>query len=125
MVGVNGREELGGIAPGHDVLRTMNLDGQRSRVGPGARVDITGNTSIAAADLKTTSLSGQLTFEGTDRPTGQPFLQFSCAGRRFIVRVLKDGSLQSGGQFLRDRSLRRRASKRAGLLSKIHRSARR
>ena len=100
MVGVNGREELGGIAPGHYVLRRMNVNEQFNRVGPGARIDIAGNTSLAAAEPKTTSLSGQVTFEGSARPPGQPLLQFSCAHRPFIVRISKDGSLQPGGETL-------------------------
>jgi len=100
MVGVDGRAELGGIAPGRYVLRTMDRNGQHSRFGPGARIDITGNTSITAENLKTTSLSGQLTFEGSARPPGQPFLRFSCGNRPFTMRILNDGSLQSAGQFI-------------------------
>jgi hypothetical protein len=98
--GTNGRQEMGGIAPGHYILRKMSFNGERGRMGPAARIDVTENTNVAAADLKTTSLSGQLTFEGSDRPPDQPFLQFSCANRRFALRVLKDGSLQSSGQFI-------------------------
>jgi hypothetical protein len=101
MAGVNGRQELG-VAPGHYILHAMTFDNSggamRGTMGPGARIDITGNTSIAPGDLKPTSLSGQLRFEGSDAPTAPNFLLFSCANRPFSVRVLKDGSLQSDGQ---------------------------
>ena len=95
MVGVNGRQELGGVAPGHYVLRTMTLEGQRGRTGPASGVDITGNTTIAPEDLKTTSLSGQVTFEGAAQPL---FLQFACGNKTFVGRVLKDGSFRVTGE---------------------------
>ncbi|MGH9423543.1 MAG: hypothetical protein ACRD3J_26450, partial [Thermoanaerobaculia bacterium] len=100
IVGVNGRQELGGVAPGRYVLRTMTVEGQRSSVGPAARVDITGNTSITPEDLKTTSLSGEVSYEGAGRPASQALLQLSCANRTFVMRVLKDGGLDSAGNFL-------------------------
>ena len=100
MVGVSGRAELSGIAPGRYILPTMDRNGQHRRFGTGTRIDITGNTSITAENLKTTSLSGQLTFEGSARPPGQPFLRFSCGNRPFTMRILNDGTLQSAGQFL-------------------------
>jgi hypothetical protein len=100
MVGVNGRAELGGIAPGNYVLRTVNRDGQHNRFGSGARIEITGDTNITGENLKITSLSGRLTFEGSARPSGQPFLRFSCGNRPFTMRILNDGSLQSAGQFV-------------------------
>jgi hypothetical protein len=98
--GINGRQEMGGVAPGHYILRRMSFNGERARLGPAARIDVMDNTNLAAADLKATSLSGQLTFEGSDKPPGQPFLQFSCSSRPFMVRVLNDGSLQPGYEVL-------------------------
>ena len=104
MMGINGRQELG-VAPGHYILHTTTFDNSggamRGTMGPGARIDITGNASINPGDLKPTSLSGQLRFEGSDAPTAQTFLLFSCSNRPFSVRVLKDGSLQSDGQAIR------------------------
>src|SRR5690242_6362745 len=70
----------------------------RGTMGPGSRIDITGDTSINPGDLKPTSVSGQLRFEGSEPPRGQTFLLFSCGNRRFPVRILKDGSLQSNGE---------------------------
>lgn len=101
MAGMNGRQELG-VAPGHYILHTTTFNSSggamRGTMGPGARIDVTGNTSISPGDLKPTSLSGQLRFESSEPPRGQTFLLFSCGNRRFPVRVLKDGSLQSNGQ---------------------------
>lgn len=99
MMGMNGRQEMG-VAPGHYIVHTMTFEDRRGTMGPGARIDITGNTSINPGDLKPTSLSGQLRFEGSDAPPAQAFLLFSCANRPFSVRVLKDGSLQPNGQAL-------------------------
>lgn len=95
-LGINGRQELAGLAPGRYILRTMAIDGQRRRVGPAARVEITGNTTIAREDLKPTALSGEVTFEGG--AAEQPFLQFSCANKRVGGRVLKDGSFRVTGE---------------------------
>ncbi|HEY3454692.1 MAG TPA: hypothetical protein VGK64_08840, partial [Bryobacteraceae bacterium] len=101
MAGMNGRQELG-VAPGHYILHTTTFDNSggamRGTMGPGARIDITGNTSITPGDLKPTSLSGQLRFEDSEGLRAQTFLLFLCANRPFTVRVLKDGSLQSKGQ---------------------------
>ncbi|HEY6991577.1 MAG TPA: carboxypeptidase-like regulatory domain-containing protein [Bryobacteraceae bacterium] len=103
-MGINGRQELG-VAPGHYILHTTAFDNSsgamRGTMGPGARIDIAGNTSITPGDLKPTSLSGQLRFEGSEVPRGQTFLLFSCGNRPFSVRVLKDGSLQPDGQAIR------------------------
>jgi hypothetical protein len=95
VIGVDGRQELSGVAPGHYVLRTMTVEGQQGRAGPATRVDITGNATLAPEDLKTTSISGQVTFEGAPE---QPFLQFSCGNKMFGGRVLKDGSFRVTGQ---------------------------
>jgi hypothetical protein len=94
-IGVNGRQELAGVAPGHYILQTVQIDGSRGRAGPAARVDITGNTTLPPGDLKATSLSGQVTFEGAAE---QPFLQFSCGNKTFVGRVLKDGSFRVTAQ---------------------------
>jgi len=96
ILGINGRQEVAGLAPGRYIFRTMAGDDRRGRFGPGARIDIAGNTTIASEDLKSTSLSGQVTFEGG--VPEQLFLEFVCGNNRFIGRVVKDGSFRATGQ---------------------------
>jgi hypothetical protein len=98
MMGVNGRQELAGVAPGHYVLRTMTVDGNVGRLGPAARVDITGNTTLAPGDLKTTSLSGQVSYEGAEQPASRGALRFACGNKLAGAPVLKDGSFNVRGQ---------------------------
>jgi hypothetical protein len=96
ILGVNGRQELAGLAPGRYIFRTMTSEGQRGRLGPAARLDINSNTTITPDELKTTALSGQVTFESG--AAEQPVLQFSCGNKTFGGRVLKDGSFRATGQ---------------------------
>jgi hypothetical protein len=98
MMGVNGRQELAGVAPGHYVLRTMTIDGNVGRAGPATRVDITGNTTLAPGDLKTTSLSGQVSYEGAEQPASRGALRFACGSKLAGAPVLKDGSFNVRGQ---------------------------
>jgi hypothetical protein len=95
---VNGRQELAGVAPGHYILQAMTFDGNRGRAGPATRVDITGNTTLAPEDLKTTSLSGQVSYEGAERPANQGGLRFTCGTKLAGAPVLKDGSFNVRGQ---------------------------
>jgi uncharacterized protein (DUF2141 family) len=99
---VNDRQELTGVAPGHYVLQMQGLSQQGSpEFTKRVAVELNDNSTVSLQDVRETSVSGQLNFDGAQRPTGDLFLEFSCPGQDFQVNVAKDGTFNTKNESLR------------------------
>ncbi|MGA8029974.1 MAG: carboxypeptidase-like regulatory domain-containing protein [Bryobacteraceae bacterium] len=97
---MNDRQQLMGVAPGHYVVAIQSFGHGVLHQSGRKTVDLSGNTTLDLSEVPKTSLAGQVSFEGSERPSGPAFVQFSCAAagnncQSFGAGVENDGTLDA------------------------------
>lgn len=89
FLGTQNHEELTGIVPGRYVIERHVDQGGGRKI-----VDLSGGSTLDARDIPESAVSGQLSFEGNERPAGRVAIMLSNDRQGLQSAVAQDGSFR-------------------------------
>ncbi len=100
MFNTGNQQVLTGIAPGRYVVTLQSFNQGHPETAGTKTVELAGDSTLDLRDVPKTSLTGRVSFEGNERPTGPASIQLSSVQQRFNGQdfgfpIASDGSLET------------------------------
>lgn len=92
VAGFNNTYELTGLAPGRYVLQLQSFLQDGSEMHSQRTLDLGAGSTLSLQDASSTAVSGQVIFEGVDRPSREAGVVLSNGEQQYMAFIQQDGS---------------------------------